>query len=164
MELQNKMDGFRANFEADIDEKTSLDKEAMRIKNAGFAERAHKAGQMAPDFELPDFGGNRFSLGQLHENGPVALVFYRGLWRPYCNMEQLALEEVYSDILSNGAQLAAITPGKKSLPPEHPLALIAKQLGVEPAGEGITFPVLWDEGNRIADSFGLKHDFSDEIK
>ncbi len=79
-------------------------------------------------------------------------------------MEQLALEEIYSEILKIGARLAAITPVKKSLPAEHPLAQIATQLGVGPAGEGITFPVLWDQGNRIADSFGLKHDFSDQVK
>jgi hypothetical protein len=38
------------------------------------------------------------------------------------------------------------------------------QIGVGPAGEGRTFPVLWDEGNRVADLFGLKHDFSDATK
>lgn len=80
MELQNKLDGFRANFEADIDRKTSLDKEALRLKRAGVEERALKAGQLAPDFELPDFSSNRVSLAQLRSDGPLALIFYRGLW------------------------------------------------------------------------------------
>jgi alkyl hydroperoxide reductase subunit AhpC len=76
-------------------------------------------------------------------------------------MEQLALQEIYPEIRKIGAQLASITPEKQPLPAEHPLAQIAMQMGVGPAGAERTFPVLWDQGNRVADSFGLKHDFSD---
>lgn len=80
MELQKKLDGFRANFETDIRRKTNLDNEALRVKNVGSEERALKAGQRAPDFELPDFEGNQVSLAQLRADGPLALIFYRGLW------------------------------------------------------------------------------------
>ena len=80
MVLQSKLDGFRANFEADIDRKTILDNEALRVKSAGVEERALKAGQRAPEFELPDFAGNHVSLAQLRTDGPLALIFYRGLW------------------------------------------------------------------------------------
>ena len=80
MVLQSKLDGFRANFEADIDRKTILDNEALRVKNSGAEELAVKVGQRAPDFELPDFAGNQVSLAQLRANGPLALIFYRGLW------------------------------------------------------------------------------------
>jgi alkyl hydroperoxide reductase subunit AhpC len=79
-------------------------------------------------------------------------------------MEQLALQEIYPEIRQIGAQLVAITPGKHPLPTAHPLAQVAVQLGVGPAGEGRTFPVLWDEGNRVAEIFGLKHDFSDATR
>ncbi len=80
MELQQKLDGFRANFEEDLGRKANLDDEAIRIKSAGLLERALKAGQRAPDFELPDMAGNLVSLAQLRADGPLALVFYRGLW------------------------------------------------------------------------------------
>ena len=132
MELQKKLDGFRANFELDIARKTTLDNEAVRVRRSGVEGRALKAGQRAPEFALPDMAGLRVSLAQLRADGPVALIFYRGLWWPYCNMEQLALQEIYPAIRKMGAQ----------------------------RGEGRPFPVLWDEGNRVADMFGLKHDFS----
>ena len=80
MELQRKLDGFRANFEAEFDRKINLDNEAHRVKSSGVEERALKAGQRAPDFKLPDFAGNQFSLSQLCADGPLALIFYRGLW------------------------------------------------------------------------------------
>src|SRR4030095_16491808 len=79
-------------------------------------------------------------------------------------MEQLALQETYPEIRKIGVQLVAITPGKKPLPAEHPLAQVAAQMGVGAAVEGRTFPVLWDQGNRVADLFGLKHDFSAATK
>ncbi len=79
-------------------------------------------------------------------------------------MEQLALQEIYPEIRKIGAQLAAITPGKQPMPADHPLAQVATQMGVGPAGEGRTVPVLWDEGNRVADLFGLTHDFSDATR
>jgi hypothetical protein len=80
VELQQKLDGFRANFETDMRRKTILDHEALRVKHAGVEEHALKAGQRAPDFELPDMAGHQVSLAQLHADGPLALVFYRGLW------------------------------------------------------------------------------------
>jgi hypothetical protein len=80
MELQQQLDGFRANFEADIDRKTRLDREALRVKHAGVEARALKAGQRAPDFTLPDMAGNQVTLAQLCAEGPLALIFYRGLW------------------------------------------------------------------------------------
>ena len=52
MELQEKLDGFRANFEADLDRKTSLDTEALRLKRAGVEEQALKAGQRNHGFPL----------------------------------------------------------------------------------------------------------------
>jgi hypothetical protein len=80
VELQRKLNGFRANFEADTGRKTILDNEALRVKDAGVEERALNAGQRAPDFELPDMAGNQLSLAQLRADGPLALIFYRGLW------------------------------------------------------------------------------------
>lgn len=79
-------------------------------------------------------------------------------------MEQLALQEMYAEIRNIGAQLAAITPNKTPLAAEHPLSQVGSQMGVGPTSEGRPFPVLWDEGNRVADLFGLKHDFSEATK
>ncbi|ETW92786.1 MAG: hypothetical protein ETSY1_42130 [Candidatus Entotheonella factor] len=80
MALQEKLDGFRANFESDQNLKTSLDNEALRVKNTGVEEQALKAGQRAPEFELANMAGNPVTLAQLCADGPLALIFYRGLW------------------------------------------------------------------------------------
>ena len=82
MGLQQKLDTFRVNFETQLgpEGKAILDNEALRVKRTGVEERALKVGQQAPNFELPDMGGHKVSLAQLHAEGPLALVFYRGLW------------------------------------------------------------------------------------
>lgn len=80
MQLQEKLNGFRANFETDLDLKTNLDNEALRVQNSGVEEHALKAGQYAPEFEIADMAGNKFTLAQLCADGPLALIFYRGLW------------------------------------------------------------------------------------
>jgi hypothetical protein len=80
VEIQKKLDGFRANFETDIGLKTTLDNEALRVKSTGAEERALKVGQRAPNFALPDMTGSTVALAQLRAEGPLALIFYRGLW------------------------------------------------------------------------------------
>ena len=80
MALQEKLDSFRADFEANADLKANLDSEATRLINARLAERALQVGQRAPEFEIRDLAGRRFTLAQLLADGPLALIFYRGLW------------------------------------------------------------------------------------
>jgi len=38
------------------------------------------AGEVAPDFELPDSTGKSRRLRELFSKGPLVLVFYRGDW------------------------------------------------------------------------------------
>ncbi len=69
-----------------------------------------KVGATAPDFKLPDGEGKKRSLSTLLKSGPVVLVFYRGEWCPYCNLQLRALEAVHDDIKKLGAELIAIAP------------------------------------------------------
>ena len=68
-------------------------------------------------------------------------------------MEQLALQEIYPDNLKIGAQLAAVTPGKKPLPADHPLAQVATQMG-EPCFEEATERLRELAGDRVRIEFG----------
>jgi peroxiredoxin len=52
-----------------------------------------KKGQVAPDFSAKDLAGKEFSLKQSLKQGPVVLVFYRGGWCPYCNLQLKKLEK-----------------------------------------------------------------------
>ena len=51
------------------------------------------------------------------KQGPVVLVFYRGAWCPYCNLQLRALKESQPHFERYGARLIAVTPQT----PDHSL-------------------------------------------
>lgn len=69
-------------------------------------------GETAPDFSLPNAFGKSVSLYEQLEKGPVVLVFYRGAWCPYCNLQLHTLRESLPSIEGEGAQLITVTPQK----------------------------------------------------
>jgi|HubBroStandDraft_1064217.scaffolds.fasta_scaffold186504_2 peroxiredoxin len=44
------------------------------------ADKALEAGEQAPEFALPDAGGNIRRLSEMCSGGVLVLVFYRGHW------------------------------------------------------------------------------------
>jgi peroxiredoxin len=73
----------------------------------------------------------------------VVLVFYRGAWCPYCNLQLAAFQSVLDDIHAAGAALVAVSPQT----PDQSLSF-AEQKELE-------FPVLSDRGNAVAGQYGL---------
>lgn len=55
-----------------------------------------KVGAKAPLFLTSDVEGNEVSLKKLLKRGKVVLVFYRGGWCPYCNLQ---LRKLQTDLL-----------------------------------------------------------------
>lgn len=102
-----------------------------------------KKGDKAPNFTLKDELGQDVELSQLCAKGTVILSFYRGVWWPYCNAELEALQEVHGDIVDAGAQLVAISPQ---------LSKYSKQVVSK---NKLTYPVLSDENNNVAEQFGI---------
>jgi peroxiredoxin len=105
--------------------------------------RALNEGAQAPDFALPDALGATVRLADLLARGPVALVFYRGEWCPYCNLALRAYQAALPEIERLSATLVAISPQT----PDNSLTTVEKK--------GLTFPVLSDAGNRVARRYGL---------
>lgn len=69
-----------------------------------------KVGSRAPDFSLPDTEGKIVKLSEQLKKGPAVVVFYRGEWCAFCNLQQKALEEAYPRIKALGASLIGISP------------------------------------------------------
>ena len=67
-------------------------------------------------------------------------------------MELEALQETVYDIENRGAQLVIVSPQRKEY-----LRQMAKK-------HGITFTMLTDQGNRVAEKFGLVYTFPDYLK
>ena len=69
----------------------------------------------APDASADDaMSGEKVSLKSLYAKGPTLVVFYRGGWCPYCNFQNRALTEKYSEFESRGVQIVAISSDQVS--------------------------------------------------
>ncbi|ONH25134.1 peroxiredoxin-like family protein [Pseudofrankia asymbiotica] len=100
-------------------------------------------GTTAPAFVLPDVHGEQRALSALVADGPVVIVFYRGAWCPYCNLQLNAFKDRHDDIREAGGTLVAISPQT----PDNSLSFAERQQ--------LPFIVLSDVHNAVARSYGL---------
>jgi peroxiredoxin len=154
MSLQDKLDAFKADFEgkkAPPHVVAIMHKATADLIATGQADRALKAGATAPKFELPDAHGKMVKSTELLAKGPLVVTFYRGVWCPYCNMDLQALEEAAGEIRGLGASLAAISPQT------------APNRRKSERENALSFPILSDHGNAVANAFGIRYRLPDEL-
>lgn len=158
MSLQEKLDAFKADFEAGKPPYSvphsvieTMHRATAELIASGAAQQALKAGDAAPAFTLNDPDGKPVSSAELLDRGPLVVTFYRGVWCPYCNMELQAMQAALPDIRAAGANVVAISPqtapnSRKSV-----------------RQNALTFPILSDVRNDVADRFGLRFALQDYL-
>ena len=67
-------------------------------------------GETLPNAYFQNAEGEPVQLKAILEEKPTVLVFYRGGWCPYCNVQLSGLVEIEKDILRLGYQIVAISP------------------------------------------------------
>lgn len=153
--LQGKLDAFKTEFEtrrAPPAVLAIMHRVTDELIASGQAQRALKAGDRAPDFDLPDSEGKTVSSRDLLAKGPIVLTFYRGFWCPYCNFDLAALELARPEIEKRGAQLVAVSQQTAA---NSRKSQRANRLG---------FPILGDRGGALAHQFGIRWDVPDDLK
>jgi len=88
----------------------AVDRLVARIHENGGGENAPRPGDPMPPFILPDVTGRLVSLASLLEKGPVAVMFYRGHWCPYCRLNVRAVIQALDRIRALGGDVVAIMP------------------------------------------------------
>jgi peroxiredoxin len=158
MSLQEKLDAFKADFEAgkppyNVPRSVieTMHRATAELIASDLASRAKKAGDVAPSFSLRDPEGNVVSLAELLKKGPVVLSFYRGVWCPYCNMELQALEAAKQAFDKYGASLVAISP---QTAPNSRKSVRQNKL---------SFPILSDVKGAVGEAFGLRFELPDYL-
>jgi peroxiredoxin len=130
----------------------TLGAELRKLADSGIAAGALAVGGIAPTFTLPDARGRPTSLMSFSNRHSVVVTFYRGGWCPFCDLQLRSYERILPEIHKMGAELIAISPQT----PDFAFADIEdKQL---------TFPVLTDEGNRVAREYGLVYSLSEPLR
>ena len=62
-------------------------RQRQAILDAGMLESAVQVGDKMPSFALPNPVGEIISSKELLAEGPLVVVFYRGGWCPFCNLQ-----------------------------------------------------------------------------
>ena len=88
----------------------AVDRLVARIHENGGGENAPRPGDPMPLFVLPDVTGRLVSLASLLQKGPVAVMFYRGHWCPYCRLNVRAVTQALDRIRALGGDVVAIMP------------------------------------------------------
>jgi peroxiredoxin len=151
MSLQAMLDAFKVDFEAGKPPYSvprsvieTMHRATAELIESAAAQRARKAGDVAPSFSLKDPEGNVVNSAELLKRGPLVLSFYRGVWCPYCNMELQALEAAKAEFDKYGATLVAISP---QTAPNSRKSVRQNKL---------SFPILSDVKGKVGAAFGLR--------
>jgi len=149
-ELAEFKKGFLENAPKNIQE--LMAKATETLENTGITQKSPKKGDVLPAFSLPNHQGDDIALANLLKDGPVVVVFYRGGWCPYCNLELAAFQKSLADITALNASLVAITPEL----PDASLSTKEKNL--------LAFDVLTDKNAEYAKSLGLVFTLPEELR
>jgi peroxiredoxin len=130
----------------------AVDRLVERLNQNGGGESAPRPGEVMPHFMLPDDQGRLVTLRSLLAQGPVAVMFFRGHWCPYCRLSARAVIEAQDRISAMGAQVVAIMPETQEYTDRFK------------ADSGAPFPVLTDLDNGYALSLNLAIWLGSEIQ
>lgn len=144
-DLQARLDALKAKSKANmpVEVASMVEVGVQDLINSHITDRVPHTGDEAIDFTLPDATGGQVSLNERLKNGPAVLIWYRGAWCPFCNIQLHAYQEYMPFFKKAGAQLIAISP-------QTPDATLSTKEKME-----LDFDVLSDQGNKVARQYGL---------
>jgi peroxiredoxin len=102
-------------------------------------------GDLAPDGALRNLDGKSVDLRNLIQAKPTVLIFYRGSWCPYCNLQMEQLMKLEPRLLALGYQILAISPDK----PENLKRSLEKHK--------LNYTLLSDSPYHVIRAFGLAY-------
>ena len=110
---------------------------------------ALKIGTPAPDFTLPAAdGGGAVALKELLAKNRAVAVIFVATKCPVSNAYNGRMAELAKEYAAKGVAVVGINSNRTE--PASEVAAHAKE-------HGFTFPVVKDEGNRVADAYGATH-------
>ncbi len=117
--------------------------EGTSVADSADATRPLQAGQSIPEVSVNDASGEPVALKSLHQDKPVALVFFRGGWCPICTRHTQELIKIYPQIKEMGAEMVGISADSPASSKENVTT------------NSIPFPVFSDANVEAAKAFGL---------
>jgi len=155
MPLQPRLDEITQNTRKLVqEERLAIAERAIAdLFAAGTEDSALKVGAQAPEFLLPDaISGKMIRSTDLLSLGPLVVNFFRGRWCPYCITELETWRDLQPRLREAGALIVGISPQT------------LRQSDFTVQQHGIPFPLLRDEGCRLAEQFGVAYLLTPEMQ
>lgn len=151
--LNEQLAAYKAGFakRAAPERVAMMESATADLRATGIESQALQIGAQVPALTLPDALNQPVSLSSLWQRGPLVLIFYRGGWCPYCNLELRAWQQQLSELRRLGAQLVAVSPQT----PDNSLSTAEKN--------ELAFPVLSDSALEAATAFGVAFEMPPEL-
>lgn len=149
--LQDQLDDITANTRTLVQpERLAVNDRAVEeLFASGIEQKILPVGAKAPEFALKDAAGRMVKSADLLALGPVVLDFFRGRWCPYCVTELEAWRDLYPVVREFGALIVAISPQT------------IRQSDFTQGQHEIPYPLLNDDGCKVAEQFGLAYTIPD---
>ena len=141
------LESYKKEFlaKAPIDKVSIMQRADLELAESDIISNVLSVGDRVENFTLADVTGKKIDLYSTLEQGPVVLVFYRGGWCPYCNLELRAYQRLLDQFREKGVHIIAISPQ----------TVEASQSTQEK--NTLSYPVLSDPELKVSDQFGLVH-------
>jgi peroxiredoxin len=145
--LQDQLDEITANTRTLVQpERLAINERAVEeLFATGIEQRVLAVGAKMPEFSLPDSTGRLVRSSDLLALAPLIVSFFRGRWCPYCVTELEAWRDLYPIVRERKALLVAISPQT------------IRQSDFTQGQHSIPFPLLFDEGCKVGEQFGLAY-------
>ena len=145
--LQDQLDEITANTRNLVQpERLAVSERAVEeLFATGMEQRILPVGAKAPEFTLRDSTGRLVKSSDVLALGPLIISFFRGRWCPYCTTELEAWRDLYPIVRERKALLVAISPQT------------IRQSDFMQGQHSIPFPLLFDEGCKVGEQFGLAY-------
>lgn len=151
--LAQQLDDYKAaSIKKSAPERTALMEGATAdLKASGIEHTALQSGEYAPCVSLLDMTGHKVNLSDLWQKETLVVVFYRGGWCPYCNLELRAWQTYLESLKQLGAGLIAISPQTA----DNSLSTAEKNQ--------LKFTVLSDTNLEAAKAFGIAFEMPENL-
>ena len=151
--LTSQLADYQAAFKQRVapEQVAMMEAATLNLRTSGIEASALGMGAPLVDIALTNAIGQSVQLKALHAGKTTVVIFYRGGWCPYCNLELRAWQSLLPDLQKLGAQLLAISP-----------QLPDSSLSTAEISE-LAYPVLSDSALAAATAFGIAFTLPPEL-
>ena len=110
-----------------------------------------KIGSALPKISLTAVDSKEFDLSASVAKKPTVLIFYRGGWCPYCNLQLGQLQAIEPQLLQLGYQVIAVSPDR------------ADALNKSIEKQSLKYTLLSDAENKASSALGIAWQAKDRV-